>query len=159
MLTPAILYRDEIIAQLQARYYSKQMFYMCGDIANWLPDIYDNPNWDCVQMAIVDNAGKLIGYMQYRVAYYTSYAYNFNLFSFDDGNPLIGKEAFNILESLIEQFHRVEWRAVSCNPACRGYDHFIERHNGTKHVLKDASRDETGNYYDDFIYEIVGDVK
>lgn len=51
--------------------------------------------------------------------------------------------------------HRVEWRAVGGNPACRGYDNFISRHNGTKHILRDAIRDADGNYRDDIIYEIV----
>lgn len=51
--------------------------------------------------------------------------------------------------------YRVEWRAVGGNPACRGYDNFISRHNGTKHILRDAIRDADGNYRDDIIYEIV----
>ena len=37
----------------------------------------------------------------------------------------------------------------------RGYDNFIKRHNGTKHILKDSIKDKNGEYHDDFIYEIV----
>ena len=59
------------------------------------------------------------------------------------------------VEELVNKFHRVEWRAVGGNPACRGYDNFIKRHNGNKHILKDCIRDRNGNYHDDIIYEIV----
>ena len=48
-----------------------------------------------------------------------------------------------------------EWRAVGGNPACRGYDNFIKRHNGTKHILKDSIKDKNSKYHDDIIYEIV----
>jgi hypothetical protein len=59
------------------------------------------------------------------------------------------------LEELVSTLHRVEWRAVGGNPACRGYDNFIKKHNGKKYILKDSIRDKDGNYHDDIIYEIV----
>ena len=62
---------------------------------------------------------------------------------------------FNKLEELVSRLHRVEWRMVGGNPAERGYDSFCKRHNGTKHILKDAIKDRNGNYRDDVIYEIV----
>ena len=43
------------------------------------------------------------------------------------------------------------------NPACRGYDSFIKRHNGNKHILKDCIKDRNGKYHDDIIYEIVNE--
>ena len=70
-------------------------------------------------------------------------------------NIVVGKDVFDKLEELVNKFHRVEWRAVGGNPACRGYDNFIKRHNGNKHILKDCIRDKNGNYHDDIIYEIV----
>lgn len=79
------------------------------------------------------------------------------MFSFDRGNPLVGKEVFEKLEELVNTLHRVEWRAVGGNPACRGYDSFIKRHNGNKHILKDAIKDRNGNYHDGIIYEIVNE--
>lgn len=36
-----------------------------------------------------------------------------------------------------------------------GYDNFIKRHNGNKHILKDCIKDRKGDYHDDIIYEIV----
>ena len=44
---------------------------------------------------------------------------------------------------------------VGDNPAERGYDKFIKRHNGNKYVLKDSFKDRNGNYRDSIIYEIL----
>ncbi|MBS5673183.1 MAG: hypothetical protein KHW88_03610 [Lachnospiraceae bacterium] len=107
------------------------------------------------QYAIVDKNKKLIGYLGYVVDWYVSKAYNFGLFSFERENLQVPKDVFRKLEELVSTLHRVEWRAVGGNPACRGYDNFISRHNGTKHILRDAIRDADGNYRDDIIYEIV----
>lgn len=77
--------------------------------------------------------------------------------SFDRGNPLIGKDVFDEIERCIKEYHlhRVEWRMVGGNPAERGYDIFLKKHNGTKHILKDAIKDREGKYHDDIIYEII----
>ena len=83
-----------------------------------------------------------------------SKAYNFGLFSFERGNLQVPKDIFEKLEELVSTLHRVEWRAVGGNPACRGYDSFIKRHNGVKHVLEDSIIDKDGNYHNDIIYEI-----
>lgn len=155
MLIPAILYKEQIIKNMQKYFYTNDMMYETGCMENWTPQIYDCPNESQFQYAIVDKNEKLIGYLGYYVDWYASKAYNFGLFSFDRGNILVGKEVFNKLEELVQKFHRVEWRAVGGNPACRGYDSFIKKHNGTKHVLKDSIKDKNGEYYDDIIYEIV----
>ena len=80
---------------------------------------------------------------------------NFGLISFYKGNALVGKDIFDKLEELIHKFHRVEWRAISGNPACRGYDKFVKKHNGKKLILTDVCKDADGNYHDDYIYEII----
>ena len=155
MLKPAILYKEEIIKGFQEYYYTDDMMYETGSMGNWFPDIIEYPDETKFQYAIVDDNEKLIGYLDYSVDWYVFKAYNFGLFSFDRGNVLVGKEVFTKLEELVSILHRVEWRAVSSNPACRSYDNFIKRHNGTKHILKDSIRDKKGNYLDDIIYEIV----
>ena len=156
MLVPAILYKDEIIKGMQKYFYTDDMMFETGCMSNWIPDIVDCPNESTFQYAIVHN-DILIGYLGYTVDWYSSKVYNFGLFSFDRGNPLIGKEVFNKLEELTYKFHRIEWRMVGGNPAERGYDSFLKRHNGKKHILKDAIKDKDGNYRDDVIYEIVND--
>ena len=155
MLKPAILYKEEIIKGFQEYYYTDDMMYETGSMCNWFPEIIEHPDETKFQYAIVDDNEKLIGYLDYSVNWYVSKAYNCGLFSFDRGNVLVGKEVFTKLEELVSTLHRVEWRAVSSNPACRSYDNFIKRHNGNKHILKDSIRDKNGNYFDDIIYEIV----
>lgn len=155
MLVPAILYKEQITKGMQKYFYTTDMMYETGCMENWIPNIFDCPNENQFQYAIVDKDEKLIGFLGYSVDWYSSKAYNFGLFSFDRGNLLVGKDVFRKLEELVNKFHRVEWRAVGGNPACRGYDNFISRHNGTKHILRDAIRDADGNYRDDIIYEIV----
>ena len=140
MLVPAILYKDEIINGMQKYFYTDDMMFETGCMDNWTPNIIECPDGSQFQYAIVDNNGKLIGYLAYSVDWYASIAYNFGLFSFDRGNPLVGREVFNKLEELVRTLHRVEWRAIGGNPACRGYDSFIKRHNGSKHILKDSSQ-------------------
>lgn len=155
MTITAILYKDEIIKEFQKWYYTQDMMFETGCMDNWTPNIYDCPDGGQFQYAIVDKNGVLTGYLSYSIDWYGSKAYNFGLFSFDRGNLIVGKEVFNKLEELVKTLHRVEWRAVGGNPACRGYDNFIKRHNGNKHILKDAIKDRDGNYHDDVIYEIV----
>ena len=155
MLVPAILYKDEIIKCMQKYFYTDDMMFAAGCMDNWVPNIVESPEEGCYQWAMVDSNDKLIGFLVYRVDFYVSKAYNFGLFSFDRGNVLVGKDVYTKLEELVNTYHRVEWRAVSGNPACRGYDNFIKRHNGNKHILKDCIKDRKGDYHDDIIYEIV----
>lgn len=155
MLVPAILYKEQIIENMQQYFYTNDMMYLTGCLTNWTPTIYDNPNECQFQYAIVTTDKELIGFLSYEIDWYSSKVYNFGLFSFDKGNSLVGREVFKKLKELINTFHRVEWRAVSGNPACRGYDNFIKRYEGKKHILKDSIKDKDGNYHDDIIYEIV----
>lgn len=155
MLVPAILYKDQITKEFQKYYYTTDMIYETGGIGNWIPEIADCPEDWQFQYAIVDKNKKLIGYLGYVVDWYVSKAYNFGLFSFERGNLQVPKDVFRKLEELVSTLHRVEWRMVGGNPAERSYDKFCEKHNGTKHILRDAIRDADGNYRDDIIYEIV----
>lgn len=155
MLKPAITYKEQIQKNMQEYFYSTDMLYETGCLENWVPDIAECPDESNFQYAIVNIEDKLIGLLSYKVDWYADKAYNFGLFSFDRGNPLVGKDVFDKLEELVNRHHRVEWRAVGGNPACRGYDSFIKRHNGNKYILKDSIRDRDGNYRDDVIYEIV----
>lgn len=153
-LKPAILYRDQIREYIQDIFYTEDMFYMSGGLENWCPDISSAPHYGKYDFAIVHN-DKLIGFICYQIDFYVSKAYNFGFISFDKGNPLVGKAVYEHLVELMKKVHRIEWRMVSGNPAERGYDHFIQKFGGTKHILKDAYKDEKGNYHDDIIYEII----
>ena len=140
---------------MQKYFYTDDMMFETGCMDNWTPNIAECPEGSQFQYAIVDNNEKLIGYLAYAVDWYASTAYNFGLFSFDRGNPLVGKEVFKKLEELVSSMHRVEWRMVGGNPVEKHYDKFCEMNNGKKHILKDSIRDKDGNYRDNIIYEIV----
>ena len=157
MLKPAICYKEAIENALKEYFYSDDMMFYQGCVNSYLIQIEDCGENGIYQYAVLGANGKLAGYIDYRIDYYSSCAYNFGTFSIDRGNPIMGKELFNLLEKLIHDMHRVEFRAVSGNPAVKGYDRFLERHKdiGTKHVFRDAFRDNKGDYHDTYLYEFV----
>ena len=157
MLVPAILYKDEIIEKMQNYFYTDDMMYEVGELDNQVPDIADEPDRETFQYAIVDDKENLIGYLAYHVDWYASCAYNFGLFSFDRGNILIGRDLFSKMEELVHRFHRLEWRMFGGNPVEKSYDNFCKKHNGTKHILKDVTKDRDENYHDHVIYEIINE--
>ena len=157
MLKPAIMYKDEIKKQMQKYFYTDDMMYEVGELDNYVPEIADEPDRYCFQYAIVDSNEKLIGYLAYAIDWHASCAYNFGLFSFDRGNPIVGKELFGKMEELVHKFHRIEWRMVGGNPVEKSYDRFCAKYNGTKHILKDAFKDRNCEYRDYIIYEIINE--
>lgn len=158
MLKAAILYKEEIESKMKEYFYTNEMLFYVGEPDDCLPTIADNSNGRTYfQYAVVNNDEKLIGFISYKVDYYSSCTYNFGAFSFDKGNPIMGSELNNLMEKLITKFHRVDFRAISGNPATRGYDAFLKKHlnAGRKLVLKDDFRDADGNYHDVYIYEFI----
>lgn len=159
MLKPAICFKEEIENALKPFFYSDDMMYYMGWTGSNLIKVKEESNGGECQYAVVDRSNKLIGYIGYYIDIYSSCVYNFGAFSFDRGNMIMGKDLYNLLEDLVNTMHRVEFRAVSGNPATRGYDSFLEKHSdiGKKHVLKDVFKDSKGVYHDDYIYEFVND--
>ncbi len=157
MLKPAICYKAEIEDALKEYFYTDDMMFYQGCVNSYLIQIEDCGENGIYQYAVLGAGSKLVGYIDYRVDYYSSCAYNFGAFSFDRGNPIMGKELFKLLENLVSDMHRVEFRAVGGNPAVKGYDRFLERHKdiGKKHVFRDAFRDIKGNYHNIYLYEFV----
>ena len=159
MLIPAILKKDEILEAFKKYYYTDDMMFETGGIGNWLPDIQEETNGDKFQYAIIDSDEELIGFLSYTVDWYSSCAYNFGLISFNRGIPTIGRDLFNELTKLINEYklHRIEWKMVGGNPVEKSYDKFCNKFNGTKHVFRDTMKDKYGKYHDSIIYEIIND--
>lgn len=157
MLKPAILYKEAIQRAMRAYYYTDDMMYESGSLSNWTPDIQEEPESGRFQYAIVDSNGRLVGYLDYFIDWYSSCASRFGLMSFDRGNITVGRDLSAELNKLLNEYklHRIEWRMIGGNPVERSYDRFCNKHNGTKHVLKDAIKDKYGKYHDDIIYEII----
>ncbi len=161
MLKPAICYKEQIDAALKEYFYSNEMLYYTGSLESSLIEVAKKGNGGRYEWAILDNNGKLTGYITYYIDHFSSCVWSFGLFSFDKGNVINGKETFNLLENLVSTYHRVEFRAVSGNPATRGYDSFLKRHSdiGVKHTLRDVFKDINDKYHDDYIYEFVNKEK
>lgn len=159
MLIPAIIKKNEILEAFKRYYYSDDMMYETGSLSNWLPDIQEEPEDGRYQYAIVNQKEELVGYLDYHINWYNSCAHRFGLISFDRGNPIVGKDLFNELNKLINDYklHRIEWRMIGDNPVERSYDRFCNKFDGTKHVLKDVVKDKYGKYHDDIIYEIINE--
>lgn len=157
MLKPAICYKEKIENALKEYFYTDDMMFYQGCINSYLIEVSDKGEEGRYQYAVVGRDNKLIGYIAYSIDFYSSCAYNFLAFSFDRGNPIMGKELFGVLESLVSRMHRVEFRAISGNPAIKGYDKFLERHKdiGKKHIFRDEFRDSNGKYRDVYMYDFV----
>ena len=157
MLVPAICYKEEIEKALGRYFYSKDMMYYMGCNYNSLINVSDNSDDGITQYAVINKEQKLIGYISFFTDLYSSSVYRFGAFSFNRGNPIMGKDLFNLLENLVSKFHRVEFKAVSGNPAIKGYDKFLELHLdiGKKIVFTDVFKDNDGNYHDTYTYEFV----
>ncbi len=156
ILVPAVLYKEEIAREFQKKFYTEDMLFETGSLNNWIPNIIDEPDASTYQFAILDST-KLVGFICYRIDWYSSCASQFGLISFDKGNRIIGLAVYRTMRKLIYEYklHRIEFRMVGGNPVERHYDKMCSHFGGTKHVLKDAIKDRYGRYHDDVIYEII----
>ena len=158
MLKPALMYREELMHKFSEILYSNDYYlYTARGDCTSLPEIKDEYN--CYQYAIINSANEVIGYFSYCIEPVCDSVNNIGLISFDKGNVIVGKDAFTEIERLINRHHRVEWCAVSGNPAIRNYDKICKRYYGNKFVLHDTSKDLSGRYRDLYIYEIIARTK
>lgn len=157
MLKPAICYKTELEDALKQYFYTDDMMYYTGSNDNYSLEISNSCENGRYQWVVINEDESLIGYIGYHVDRYSSCVYNLSTFSFIRGNPIMGKELYNLLNDLIQKYHRVEFRAISENPAIKGYDKFLESHNdiGRKYIFKDTFKDASGKYHDDYIYEFI----
>ena len=154
MLAPALLYKEELIRKFTEQLYTQDYFlyngYPCGTS---LPSFSENEN--TYYYAILNQYKEIIGYFSYQIYPLTDLVCNFGLYSFDKGNPIVGLSVIRKLNELIKSHHRLEWRVISSNPIKRHYDKFCKQHNGYISHLHDCTKDEHGNYHDEYIYEII----
>ena len=158
MLEPAMLHKEAILNGLKKRIYEDEMLYYSGWNGYTLPEISNEVDGGEYRFAILDG-DKVIGYFCYTYDMHSKCLRNFGLYSFDKGNPIIGKDILYEIKRIIKEYqpHRMEWRMISGNPVEKHYDKFCKRYNGRKFVLTDVFKDRYGNYHNDVIYEIVFD--
>lgn len=154
MLKPAVLYKDVLEKKFAEQLYSDDYFWYAGyGGCNELPS-YETRD-EKYQYAIVDEADNVIGYFAYQLQGITDTALNFGLYSFDKGNPLVGIDVFNKMEELIAEHRRVEWRMVGGNKIKKSYDKLCQKHGGNCVQLHAVTKDNHGNWHDEYIYEIL----
>ena len=158
MLKPALLYAEEITRKFAERLYTTDYYYYCGyPCGSSLPKIEEKD--DLYQYAFVDGGDNVIGFLTYRINEFCDTVQDFGLFSFDKGNPILGRDLFRKLEELVANHHKVEWLVIGNNPVKKHYDKFCRKHNGYTHHYHESTKDEKGNYVDSFFYEIVNSSK
>ena len=161
MLVPALLYKEQIEKEFMKVLYTDDYFYYQGWIAgSILPKIREEEN--LYQYAIIDKEENLLGFLSYKVDMASMSAYGFGAYSFDKGNYIVGKDLVAKLHELIMIYHRIEWRAISCNPVVRSYDRIL---NSLKEFcsdivvykteLHDVVLDRYGFLQNEIIYEVL----
>lgn len=154
MLKPALLFKDEIEKKFAEVMYDDDYFlYMGYAHGHELPKI--EPKDNIYQWAIVNRDNVVIGWLAYRVDPATDQVYNFGIYSFDRGNPIVGLDILRKLEELVTFYRRVEWRVVGGNPVVKYYDKFCKDHNGNKATFHATIKDPSGCFRDEHVYEIV----
>ena len=155
MLKPAILYKDALEKLFAEDIYTERYFYYSGyGHCFELPNIRAQDNY--YQWAIIDS-DVLVGYLAYHIDPVTDTVSRFGLYSFSEGNQVVIRDTYLLLEDLVKTYHRLEWRIIEGNHAKRGYDNFCKKHHGNCVCLHDVTKDPKGNYRDEYIYEIIKD--
>jgi hypothetical protein len=157
IIKPAANYGDEINRKFNEYLYTEDYLLYFGEKGfSRFETVTNDCEGTTYQFAILDDE-KLIGYISYRIDWFSLNAYNFGLFSFDRGNRLIGVALYKILNDVIDKFHihRIEYRMISDNPVQRHYDRFCKKYNGNVVKLTDVFKDRTGKFRDEYIYEII----
>lgn len=163
MLIPAVAQKDEIEKYSDIMRYSKEMMFYNGCQEHGRIYIHTDYTEGNFQWAIVDKNKELVGYIAYRVDYFTSAVYSFGLIKFKDNPQAM---AMGILEAIrhIKKINpiRIEFRAVADNPANDGYKQIIKLmsdYHKTWYHLHYTFRDEGGEYHDTILYELIKEKK
>ena len=158
MLKPAMIYKEAIINGMKQHIYDDEMTFYSGWNGYTIPEISNEFDGCDYRFAILDG-DKVIGYFCYTYDMHSKCLSNFGLYSFDRGNPIIGKDILYEIKRIIKEYqpHRMEWHMVGGNPVEKHYDKFCKRYNGRKFVLTDVFKDRYGDYHNDVIYEIIFD--
>ena len=128
MLLPAMLCKESLLNGLKTYIYDDEMLFYSGWNGFTLPEISDEFDGYNYRYAIIDG-DNVIGYFCYHYDTHSRCLSNFGLYSFDRGNPIIGKDILREIRRIIKEFkpHRMEWRMIGGNPVEKHYDKFCKR--------------------------------
>lgn len=120
---------------------------------HYIPDFTPKDN-DYKWVIISPREEKVIGYFAYYIDGVVDSVYNFGLYSFER-NPVVGYCVYNKMLELIKNHRRIEWRMIAGNPVEKHYDKICKQFGGNKITLHNVIKDTSGQYVDEYIYEIV----
>lgn len=162
MILPAAKYKSEIEAYCDEHRYDPGMLWFQGTIEHGRIDVLrddydDGTRW---QWAIVDTDKNLVGYMSYRYDPYARSLHGIGLYSFTDNRATMMAGILDVIREIRKlNPHRIEFRAISGNPAIRKYNKIVNlcKDNYTVNIMTyhDVFRDIHGKYHDDLIYELI----
>lgn len=162
MIIPAAKYKTEIETFCDEHRYDQGMLWFQGTIEHGRIDVLrdDYDDGTRFQWAIVDKEKQLVGYMSYRFDPYARSLHGIGLYAFTDNHIAMMQGILDVIKEIKKlNPHRIEFRAVSGNPAISNYDkiinHFTNRYTVNVMVYHDVFRDIYGKYRNDLIYELV----
>lgn len=171
MLVPAICYKEELTKKFNEIRYSDKTTWFNGCIENGPFQISDEPSEGRFQYAIVEKEWTLdfqeitrvVGYLGFYVGFYDRGVWGVGLISFDDKPNAAITNAVREMIKIFKNYrlHRIEFRAISGNPAVKKYDKIIatlnkgNRYSCKKIKLTDTFKDRYGRFQDSYIYELI----
>lgn len=161
-LVPAVAYKEEIEKYSDLMRYSQEMMFYNGCSEHGRVYIHTDPTEGNYQWAIVNDKKELVGYIAYRVDYFSGCVYSFGLLKFKDEPLVMANGIKRAIEHIISlKPHRIEFRCVSDNPAGIGYSKILK--NVCKNEMRyqifhltDVFKDAYGSYHGCCIFEVIG---
>lgn len=156
MLYPAQLYKEELKRKLIGCWYKpKYDYYFMGEYNEF--NVGDNAYWR-TDLVHLDKNGEVDGYFSYQRNDVAKSISQFGLVSFvDNGTNLVTDCIRHINKLVSEGLHRMEWWAVSDNPANKIYEWLIARYGGQITGRMHDCHYFGGKYHDAVMYEILFD--
>lgn len=156
MLIPALSRKKEVEIEFAKKMYTDDYFLYRGESHSFsIPKIEKTS--DKYQWIMVDSDDKLVGYIEYTIDE-TDCVSRFGMLSFDEGNPLFGRELFGVMKGLLKH-RRLEWLMLEGNPVKKHYDKFCQENGGSVFVLHKCRKDREGKLRDLYVYEILRNSK
>ena len=158
-LVPAVYKKDDLYTKFAEVIYSEDFYYYAGyAYCHEIPEIRAAD--DTFQWAYVSNSGEVIGYFAYKLDQSADSVHSMGLISFQKGHIGFLRAVFDLIEQLVKDHARVEWRVIAGNPVVKDYDKFCKAHNGNRVTLHNVCKGFDGTLRDEHIYEILnhGDI-
>lgn len=117
----------------------------------------DSDTWKRIQMISTDAEGNILGYLCASVNRSSRYVQSISAISFKRNSVIFARDFFRFFESLFEngKFHKINFAAITENPAVKMYQKIIDKYNGTVvGVRKNEVMLEDGKLYDEVLYEV-----